>query len=279
MLRGSSKENRARWELGAPGEYHYLNQSGCYSLNYTPDAEAFAETQHAMKVLGFSDAEQDGIWQTLAALLHLGNVNFELDAAGTDDGCIVSPASSGSLVTACRLLGVPSADMDHVLRFRELHVGPEVTLRPLHAYEAAETRDALSKKVYSAMFDFIVHRVNTNVDCTASTEAWIGCLDIFGFETFKVNSFEQLCINYANEALQQQFNMFVFKLKIQEYKREGIRHVCAHSRHSVVLYSVNSLRCCVFVYLCICVSVYLCIFVSVSCRAGRHCLSRVRTAM
>lgn len=128
-------------------------------------------------------------------------------------------------VTAAKLLGVSLDDLAYALTYRAIRAGNEVVHSPLDKIQSEKACEALMKATYGAMFDFIVTKVNESISGHGQDEqqsASIGVLDIFGFETFETNSFEQICINYTNEALQQQFNKYVFKLEQDEYEREGI---------------------------------------------------------
>lgn len=130
-------------------------------------------------------------------------------------------------MTAARLLGVSLDDLAYALTYRAIRAGNEVVHSPLDKVQSEKACEALMKATYGAVFDFIVSKVNESISNQHTNQsdgrsASIGVLDIFGFETFEVNNFEQICINYTNEALQQQFNKYVFKLEQDEYEREGI---------------------------------------------------------
>jgi myosin-5 len=127
-----------------------------------------------------------------------------------------------ALAAAAALLGLGGAALLSVLTRQRLEVRGEVTHRTFTPARAADTRDALAKQVYGRLFAWIVWRINASIRADDAARAFIGVLDIFGFESFATNSFEQLCINYCNEALQQHFNAYVFKLEQEEYARERI---------------------------------------------------------
>uniref|UniRef100_A0A8C9ZTE6 Myosin VB n=1 Tax=Sander lucioperca TaxID=283035 RepID=A0A8C9ZTE6_SANLU len=122
----------------------------------------------------------------------------------------------------CRLLGVDLPQMEHWLCHRKLVTASETYVKNMSSQQAANARDALAKHIYARMFDWIVEHINNMLQTSSKQHSFIGVLDIYGFETFEINSFEQFCINYANEKLQQQFNSHVFKLEQAEYIKEQI---------------------------------------------------------
>uniref|UniRef100_A0A8C0UVD9 Myosin VC n=1 Tax=Cyanistes caeruleus TaxID=156563 RepID=A0A8C0UVD9_CYACU len=122
----------------------------------------------------------------------------------------------------CELLEVNCDKMCRWLCHRKIVTTSETVVKPMTRAQAVNARDALAKKIYSHLFDFIVERINQALQFSGKQHTFIGVLDIYGFETFDVNSFEQFCINYANEKLQQQFNLHVFKLEQEEYMKEDI---------------------------------------------------------
>eukprot|EP00474_Spongospora_subterranea_P002201 CRZ02659.1 hypothetical protein [Spongospora subterranea] len=175
-----------------------------------------------MKAIGMDDSEREALLQCVAAILHLGNVVFESTG---DKQCQVS--NPQSLEWAASLFGVDFERLTFVLTKRTLKIrGQGDTCVSLGEDQAFDARDALSKFIYAAMFDWIVSRVNQSMSVgpgeASKVTRSIGILDIFGFEVFEVNSFEQLCINFTNERLQQFFNANTFKLEEELYAAEGI---------------------------------------------------------
>lgn len=167
------------------------------------------------------------IMHVLAGILHLGNIKFVSNSSRNtsigehEDNCNIA-VNDLHLSILCDILKINKKDLRKWLISRQIDSHNEQVLIP-HSKNAAETaRDALAKQIYSTLFDYIVNVINQNLVSTQKQDCFIGVLDIYGFETFEKNSFEQFCINYANEKLQQQFNQHVFKLEQEEYLKEGI---------------------------------------------------------
>ncbi|XP_034402698.1 unconventional myosin-Vb isoform X1 [Cyclopterus lumpus] len=183
------------------------------------DAQDLEKTREAFTLLGIKDASQSSLFKVVASILHLGNIDILVDRSG--DSCHVSKDDL-HLQHFCRLLGVELKQMEHWLCHRKLVTASETYVKNMSSKQAENARDALAKLIYARMFDWIVQHINKALHTTAKQHSFIGVLDIYGFETFEVNSFEQFCINYANEKLQQQFNSHVFKLEQEEYMKELI---------------------------------------------------------
>lgn len=189
------------------------------------DVEDFGRLHLALSRVGLTEDEKKSVYSVVAAVLHLGNVEFEEDT-GPRGGCRVTPSSEPALATAAQLLGVDPGELRMALVSRLMQssrggIKGTAIMVPLKTYEAINARDALAKAVYSRLFDYIVHRINTSIPFQASAY-YIGVLDIAGFEYFQMNSFEQFCINYCNEKLQQFFNERILKNEQELYKREGL---------------------------------------------------------
>ncbi|XP_055562731.1 unconventional myosin-Vb-like, partial [Falco cherrug] len=200
--------------------FHYTRQGQCAVAQSTDDAADLDSTRHAFSLLGIPEAEQLELFRVLAAILHLGNIVLRgRDRRG--DSCFVEPADE-ALGLFCTLLGTEASQVIRWLCHRKLITAGETYVKPLSRQQALDSRDALAKYMYGQIFRWMVSRVNHALRSLEGHHNSIGILDIYGFETFDVNSFEQFCINYANEKLQQHFNRHVFKLEQEEYVTEEI---------------------------------------------------------
>ncbi|XP_049824224.1 unconventional myosin-Va isoform X2 [Aethina tumida] len=213
-------------KLDHQDNFTYLNQGRSPDVAGVNDLEAFEETVNALNLLGFSETEQNDMFRILAAILHLGNIRFAECVIKTEnqqdqEGCGISPKDVHMNLLAF-LLDVDENDLKQWLCTRKIVSMRDVILKPMSVEDANMSRDALAKHIYAELFNWIVLVINKALESTGNRHKFIGVLDIYGFETFETNSFEQFCINYANEKLQQQFNMHVFKLEQEEYIKEGI---------------------------------------------------------
>uniref|UniRef100_A0A671SGI2 Unconventional myosin-IXb-like n=1 Tax=Sinocyclocheilus anshuiensis TaxID=1608454 RepID=A0A671SGI2_9TELE len=185
----------------------------------------FERLQQAMEMVGFLPATKRQIFSVLSAILYLGNVTYSQKSSGREEGLEVGPPEV--LSTLSDLLKVKEELLVEALTKRKTVTVNDKLILPYSHSEAITARDSMAKSLYSALFDWIVLRINhallnkkdmeESVSCLS-----IGVLDIFGFEDFETNSFEQFCINYANEQLQYYFNQHIFKLEQEEYQAEGI---------------------------------------------------------
>ncbi|XP_078666631.1 unconventional myosin-Va-like isoform X2 [Branchiostoma floridae x Branchiostoma belcheri] len=206
--------------LSDPMNFNYTNQGGDPVIKDLDDLEEFHNTKQAMSLLGFSDKIQQEIFRILAALLHLGNIEVDENFKDSEK-CYIDPENP-HLYAVAELLGVDMNQFRKWMCNRKITAVHQVIEKPLRSSEAMHGRDALAKFLYGQLFDWIVSKINTVLTPQAKENSFIGVLDIYGFEVFEVNSFEQFCINYANEKLQQQFTQHVFKLEQEEYVREEI---------------------------------------------------------
>eukprot|EP00887_Chlorella_sp_A99_P006772 scaffold2.g6772.t1 len=218
---GASNAERAALHLAPAREFRYLAQSSCFELAGTSNADGYRRTRHAMAVVGIPEAEQDAVFRTVAAVLHLGNVEF-VGVGGDSEASTVAPSAEAALACCAELLGVEAEGLRRTLTTRTRLTPDGAIVSPIGPGAAAHNRDALAKSLYSRTFDWLVDKINTSIGQDTSATSVIGVLDIYGFEQFKENDFEQFCINHANEALQQHFNQHIFKMEQAEYEREGI---------------------------------------------------------
>jgi len=209
-------------------EFHYLNQSGVTTVDGINDEKDYEEMAQAMDVLNMSEEEKRVAHVVVAAVLHLGNVEFERDMKGTED-TDAQVKNRDQLAIAAELWGVSPAVLEKSLCYRKISRpgSKSVTFAHNSMQRSKDVRDAMAKKMYEKLFDWLIGKINValmaGIGSGAGMDlATIGVLDIFGFESFPTNSFEQLCINYCNEKLQQHFNQYIFKLEQEEYAREGV---------------------------------------------------------
>lgn len=208
-------------KLSAPEHFRYTSQGGEMQIPGTDDVADLERTRNAFTILGVQPDQQMELFRILSAVLHLGNVNIQASGRSADRSYI--NADDYSLAVFSKLLGVEGPQMAHWLCHRRLAVGGELLVKPMAGQQALEARDALAKHIYGQLFTWTVQRLNAALRTQGGkTKSFIGVLDIYGFETFDRNSFEQFCINYANEKLQQQFNRHVFHLEQEEYIREEL---------------------------------------------------------
>ncbi|XP_050372273.1 myosin-6-like isoform X2 [Argentina anserina] len=221
MLCAAPKEDVERYKLGNPKSFHYLNQSNCYKLDGVDDSKEYLTTRKAMDVVGISQDEQDAIFRVVAAVLHLGNIEFA-KGAEADSSEPKDDRSWSHLKTVAELLKCDEKSLEDSLCKRVMVTRDETITKWLDPGTAATNRDALAKIVYSRLFDWLVNKINNSIGQDPDSKHLIGVLDIYGFESFKTNSFEQFCINLTNEKLQQHFNQHVFKMEQEEYTKEEI---------------------------------------------------------
>ncbi|XP_053512755.1 unconventional myosin-IXa isoform X1 [Artibeus jamaicensis] len=242
LLAGASEEERLAFHLKQPEEYHYLNQitkkplrqswdDYCYDSEpdcFTTEGEDlrhdFERLQLAMEMVGFLPKTRRQIFSLLSAILHLGNIRYKKKTYRDDSIDICNPEV---LPVVSDLLEVKEEMLFEALVTRKTVTVGEKLILPYKLAEAVTVRNSMAKSLYSALFDWIVFRINhallNSKDLEQNTKTLsIGVLDIFGFEDYENNSFEQFCINFANERLQHYFNQHIFKLEQEEYRAEGI---------------------------------------------------------
>ena len=220
LVAGASEAERGEFGLGPVEDFDYLNQGHSPRIDGVDDAEEFRATRQSLSRIGVSEHQQSQLWRILAALLHIGNI--KITATRTDSQL---SASEPSLVKACELLGIDADIFAKWTVKKQLVTRGEKITSNLTQQQALVVRDSVAKFIYSSLFDWLVESINDGLappEIVAQVNSFIGVLDIYGFEHFAKNSFEQFCINYANEKLQQEFNAHVFKLEQEEYVREEI---------------------------------------------------------
>ncbi|XP_037530284.1 unconventional myosin-VIIa [Nematolebias whitei] len=224
MLMGMSAEQKKILSLGTAAEYKYLTMGNCTSCEGRDDVMEYAHFRSALKILTFSESDSWEISKLLAAILHLGNVGFESTIINNLEGCDILKSAHFNM--ASQLLEVDPKALDKSLTQRSVTTARDTVNKILNPSQALDGRDAFIKAIYGRLFIWVVDKINAAIYKPPEGEnedrQSIGLLDIFGFENFKQNSFEQLCINFANEQLQQFFVKHVFKLEQEEYTRENI---------------------------------------------------------
>ncbi|KAK1786836.1 hypothetical protein P4O66_017220, partial [Electrophorus voltai] len=223
LLIGSSEEEKEEFKLLAPEDYNYLKQDNPQLEDQAEIKCEFNRLHQAMEMVGFLPATKKQILSVLSAILYLGNVTYE--QKGDGEGVTVGPADV--LSTLCDLLKVKVELLMEALIKRKAMTANDVLILPYTHSQAVTARDSMAKSLYSSLFDWIVLRINYALLNKRDMEESVPCLslgilDIFGFEDFKTNSFEQFCINYANEQLQHYCSQHIFRLEQEEYLAEGI---------------------------------------------------------
>lgn len=220
MMAGLDPESKQEFGLGKIEDFHYLNQGGLPKIDGVDDSKEFQDTCEALSLVGIGGERQKQIFQILAGLLHIGNIHIQK----TRNNAILS-SDDPSLVKASELLGLNAEDFGRWIVKKQINTRSEKIITNLSYEQSVVARDSVSKYIYASLFDWLVQYINAALcspELLAKVATFIGVLDIYGFEHFKHNSFEQFCINYANEKLQQEFTQHVFKLEQDEYVREEI---------------------------------------------------------
>ncbi|XP_029318030.1 unconventional myosin-Ie isoform X2 [Cottoperca gobio] len=220
MIEGASGEQKGSLGITSLDYYTYLNQSGSYKVDDINDKSDFQETMHAMDVIGISAEDRSMVLQIVAGVLHLGNITFK------EAGNYAAVESEEFLAFPTFLLGIDQKRLKEKLTSRKMDSkwgnAVESIDVTLNVEQACYTRDALSKALHSRLFDFLVESINKAM-VKDHQQFNIGVLDIYGFEIFQKNGFEQFCINFVNEKLQQIFIELTLKAEQEEYVQEGIK--------------------------------------------------------
>merc|ERR1719392_202753 len=218
LLTGASQELKSQMILEDARNYTFMTK-GAVRVPGIEDVEEFQMTQNAMKVMGISDEDMSSIWRVISASLLFGNMEFKQER-NTDQATL--PDNTVAQKVA-HLLGIQVTDLTKAFLKPRIKVGRDYVTKAQTKEQVEFAIEAIGKATYERLFKWIVTRINRSLDRTKRQGAsFIGILDIAGFEIFDLNSFEQLCINYTNEKLQQLFNHTMFILEQEEYQREGI---------------------------------------------------------
>ncbi|KDO74224.1 hypothetical protein CISIN_1g000931mg [Citrus sinensis] len=219
LCAGAPSFLKERLNLKVANDYNYLNQSECLTIDGVDDAQNFHNLMEALDIVLIRKEDREQTFAMLAAVLWLGNISFQV----IDNENHVEVIADEAVTTAAMLMGCSSDELMLALSTHKIQAGKDSIAKKLTLQQAIDSRDALAKFIYGSLFDWIVEQINKSLEvgkqCTGRS---INILDIYGFESFKKNSFEQFCINYANERLQQHFNRHLFKLEQEEYELDGV---------------------------------------------------------
>jgi len=225
LIKGADEREKKRFNVKPLNYFEYLKHS-CFEVEDTDDIAAFLETKECMMKLKFKPEEISYIFTVLMGILYLGNVRF---IEKKSDEIAIDPDTETDFNCAAEMLGMDPKSLLQILCFKKFQSpnSNEIIMRTLSLEKCYFSRDAISKTIYAKVFDYILRKINFAISNSEEMKnkknvLKIGLLDIFGFENFQLNSFEQLCINYANERLQQYFNNHIFKIEQEEYQKESI---------------------------------------------------------
>ncbi|KAK6921484.1 Myosin head, motor domain [Dillenia turbinata] len=241
LCAGAPRALRDKLNLKSANEYNYLRQSNCFQIDGVDDGDQFHVVMEALDIVHVSKENRESVFAMLAAVLWLGNVSFnvvdnENHVEPVEDECnnlakaflvVMYPLPyifrKPGLISTAKLIGCDIVDLKLALSTRKMRVRNDNIVQKLTLSQAIDARDALAKSIYACLFDWLVEQINKSLAVgKRRTGRSISILDIYGFESFDRNSFEQFCINYANERLQQHFNRHLFKLEQEEYIQDGI---------------------------------------------------------
>ncbi|XP_051997932.1 unconventional myosin-Ib-like isoform X3 [Xyrauchen texanus] len=222
LLSGASEDTLKKLKLDRDfSKYNYLSLDSA-TVNGLDDAASFRTVRNAMQIVGFMEDEVQSVLELVAAVLKLGNIEFKPESRvnGFDESRV---KDKNDLKEMCELLGIEQSVLERAFSFRTVEAKMEKVSTTLNVAQAYYARDALAKNLYSRLFSWLVNRINESIKAqTKSRKKVMGVLDIYGFEIFEDNSFEQFIINYCNEKLQQIFIELTLREEQEEYVREGI---------------------------------------------------------
>jgi len=252
FLKGASKEDLKATGLTEMKNYEYLNKTKCYDVETINDVALYNEIQESFRVMKFHPNEIKAIWDMVAVVLHLGNINFDESTFDGQNNKPCNITNQESFKKIIELLAVKEKSLEEALTHKTRKINSNVYKTPIPKIDCQsirlllkiiflnllfkiKNRDSFTKSLYEKLFNYLIKRLNwsistpeyRNIDIeqliSDKSRFSIGLLDIFGFEVFKKNSFEQLCINFANEKLQQLYISYVFKAEINEFIKEGLK--------------------------------------------------------
>ncbi|KAI8557739.1 hypothetical protein RHMOL_Rhmol04G0033200 [Rhododendron molle] len=219
LCAGAPPDLKDRLNLKMSSEYSYLNQSDCLAIDDVDDAQKFQMLMEALDTVRICKEDQEQAFEMLAAVLWLGNISFHI----IDNENHVEVVADEAVSSAARLMGCTIQRLMSALSTHRIQAGKDSVAKKLTLQQAIDRRDALAKFIYSSLFGWLIEEINKLLAMgKLHSGRSISILDIYGFESFQKNSFEQFCINYANERLQQHFNRHLLKLEQEEYEMDGI---------------------------------------------------------
>jgi myosin-7 len=223
LLNGANENLKKNIELsGCINDYSYFSSSASVQANQM-DGKDFNLTLECMKSVGINEDDQNLIFSLMSGILQLGNIEFDYPLEEDGEEIQLSSSSQESLEIASRLLGMEAIELLNSMTKQNMHVGGTIIVKN-HIYsQVIEKRDSFAKTIYFMIFNWLVDKINATISASNGVSwGFIGVLDIYGFENFDQNGFEQLLINYANEKLQNHFNKHIFQIEQMEYDNENI---------------------------------------------------------
>ncbi|KZV27226.1 myosin-2-like [Dorcoceras hygrometricum] len=219
LCAGAPSVLRGRLKLKRACDYSYLNQSGCVEIHDVDDSLKFQILMGALNMVGISKEDQEHAFEMISAVLWLGNISFQV----VDNENHIEVVADEAVTNAASLIGCSSWDLMHALSSCRIQDGKEEVTKRLKLRKARDTRDALAKFIYANLFDWLVEEINSALAVSKQQSGKsISIIDIPGFESLEKNSFEQFCMNYDHERLQQLFIQHLFKLVQEECEVDGI---------------------------------------------------------
>ncbi|KAK6166430.1 hypothetical protein SNE40_023124 [Patella caerulea] len=223
-----SCEGSENYHLKSSTNYRYIKEYSSKDpdiASLSSNKVKFKAIQHCFNIIGFQEEEVRAVYSILSSILHTGNISFNHQESPGEDQCIIT--DKALVNTVSKLLGLESKDLIEALTTTGMVAKGEVIIRNNSVQEAVNARDAMAKALYGRLFSWIVNRISSLLkpqsgNTQDNDSLVVGLLDIFGFENFVKNSFEQVCINIANEQIQYYFNQHIFAWEMQEYENEGI---------------------------------------------------------